>query len=85
MPKVLIDGREFDINGVTDQELVSMIERTGATKTVIKKKGIEIKELSVVDPYTIGIGIGAIITWIVYRVSQSQRNEFKNMFTKRLE
>jgi hypothetical protein len=42
----------------------------------------KVKELSAINPYMIGIGRGAIITWIVYRVSQSQ--EFRNKLSRGL-
>jgi len=86
MPKVIVDGTIFNIEDITDKRLVEMIEETGARRNTIEAKNrYEIKELSAVDPYTIGIGIGAVITWIIYWVSQSQKNEFKSKFEGKLE
>ncbi len=85
MPKVIINGKVFDIKRVDDQGLITMIEKTGAKEEIKINEKLEVKELSVVDPYTIGIGIGAVITWIIYRVSQSQKSEFKDMFEGKLK
>ena len=80
----MIDGKEFSIS-VSDERLKYLIERTGAQRQLSQgRRKLEIKELSGVDPFTIAIGVGAVITWIVYRVSQSQKEEFRNNFKKGL-
>lgn len=87
MPKIIINGKIINVN-VTDKRLIELIEKTGAKKEIREQKGEVIKSLSAVDPYTIGIGIGAVgigITWIIYRVSQSQKSEFKNKFKGNLQ
>lgn len=85
MPKVIIEGKVFDIEDMTDERLVELIENTGAKKEDKSNEKLQVKELSGIDPFTIGIGIGAVITWIVYRVSQSQKEEFRNKFTNQLK
>jgi len=83
--KIKIDGKNFYCEA-SDEWATTLMNTLGAREIVREKasEGVVVKSLSSVDPYTIGILLGGIGVWIVYQVTQQQKESFRKNFANGL-
>lgn len=84
MIKVVISGKIYDWD-VTEERARQILNKFGAKQISIKdQKEIEVKELSAIDPYTIGLLVGGgligIGRYIWYRINQKEMLDFKKEY-----
>ena len=84
MVKVVISGKIYDWD-VTEEGARQILNKFGAKQISIKdQKEIEVKELSAIDPYTIGLLVGGgligIGRYIWYRINQKEMLDFKKEY-----
>ena len=87
--KIDIDNKRFNWEDGTVEKAAQLMKNIGAQEISRQEvnENYVIKNLSAIDPYTIGLGIATglgTIAWIIYRVTQQQKETLKNNFEGRL-